>query len=148
VALSLNVSADALQHDPALRDLLAEKGRTIIVELTEHERIDDYEAVRAALASLGPSVRLAIDDAGSGFASLRHIFALKPSYVKLDIEWVRHIDEDPIRRALVSGLVHFAAETGCELIAEGVETEAELEALRDLGVRLGQGYLLGRPAAL
>jgi EAL domain-containing protein (putative c-di-GMP-specific phosphodiesterase class I)/DNA-binding NarL/FixJ family response regulator len=148
VALTVNLSGDAILHEESFRELFRSAGRTIVVELTEHERIDDYEAVRAALASLGPSVRLAIDDAGSGFASLRHIFALKPSYVKLDIEWVRHIDEDPIRRALVSGLVHFAAETGCELIAEGVETEAELEALRDLGVRLGQGYLLGRPAAL
>jgi EAL domain-containing protein (putative c-di-GMP-specific phosphodiesterase class I) len=148
VALSVNLSGDAIQHEASFLELFASTRRTIVVELTEHERIDDYEAVRAALASLGPTVRLAIDDAGSGFASLRHIFALKPAYVKLDIEWVRHIDEDPIRRALVSGLVHFAAETGCELIAEGIETEPELEALRNLGVGLGQGYLLGRPAAL
>jgi EAL domain-containing protein (putative c-di-GMP-specific phosphodiesterase class I)/DNA-binding response OmpR family regulator len=144
-ALSLNVSADALQHDPKLRELLAGKGRTIIVELTEHERIDDYAGVRAALATLGPDVKLAIDDAGSGFASLRHIFALRPDYVKFDIEWVRGIDRDPVRRALVSGLVHFGGETGCELIAEGIETEGELRALRELGIQLGQGYLLGRP---
>lgn len=98
------------------------------MELTEHERIDDYEAVRAALQRLGPNVKLAIDDAGSGFASLRHIFALQPAYVKLDIEWVRGIDRDPIRRALVSGLVYFGSETGCELIAEGIETDAELAA--------------------
>jgi len=145
VALSVNVSADALQHDAALRELLAEKGRTIIVELTEHERIDDYAGVRAALETLGPEVKLAIDDAGSGFASLRHIFALRPDYVKFDIEWVRGIDRDPVRRALVSGLVHFGGETGCELIAEGIETSGELTALRDLGIRLGQGYFLGRP---
>lgn len=146
VALSVNLSAEVIEHEPSLPELFASTDRTIIVELTEHERIDDYEAVKTALAGLGQNVRLAIDDAGSGFASLRHIFALKPNYVKLDIEWVRLIDEDPIRRALVSGLVHFAGETGCELIAEGIETEAELEALRGLGVGLGQGYLLGRPA--
>jgi EAL domain-containing protein (putative c-di-GMP-specific phosphodiesterase class I)/DNA-binding NarL/FixJ family response regulator len=145
VALSLNLSADVLEHEPALREIFAGAERPIIVELTEHERIDDYEAVRAALERLGPNVKLAIDDAGSGFASLRHIFALQPAYVKLDIEWVRGIDRDPIRRALVSGLVYFGAETGCELIAEGIETDQELVALRELGIQLGQGYLLGRP---
>jgi EAL domain-containing protein (putative c-di-GMP-specific phosphodiesterase class I)/DNA-binding response OmpR family regulator len=147
VAVSLNVSADVLQHEMALVDLLSEATRPIIVELTEHERIDDYQAVRSALLRFGPNVRLAIDDAGSGFASLRHIFALQPAFVKLDIEWVRDIDRDPIRRALVTGLVYFGAETGCELIAEGIETDAELAALRELGIQLGQGYLLGRPAA-
>jgi EAL domain-containing protein (putative c-di-GMP-specific phosphodiesterase class I) len=147
VALSINLSADVLQHEPALEGLIASTERPIIIELTEHERIDDYRAVRAAIARLGPTVKLAIDDAGSGFASLRHIFALRPAYVKLDIEWVRGIERDPVRRALVSGLVFFGAETGCELIAEGVETQAELKALCELGIKLGQGYLLGRPAA-
>ena len=146
VALSVNLSADVLQHEPSLPALLGTADRPIIVELTEHERIDDYAAVSDAIARLGPGVTLAIDDAGSGYASLRHIFALKPAYVKLDVEWVRKIDADPIRRALVSGLVYFASETGCKLIAEGIETEDELAALRSLGVSLGQGYLLGRPS--
>jgi EAL domain-containing protein (putative c-di-GMP-specific phosphodiesterase class I)/DNA-binding NarL/FixJ family response regulator len=145
VALSVNLSADVLQHEPTLPALFASTDRAIIVELTEHERIDDYVAVRSALGRLGPNVKLAIDDAGSGFASLRHIFALEPAYVKLDIEWVRGIESDPVRRALVSGLVYFASETGCELIAEGIETDAEVGALRDLGIQLGQGYLLGLP---
>jgi EAL domain-containing protein (putative c-di-GMP-specific phosphodiesterase class I)/CheY-like chemotaxis protein len=145
VALSLNLSADVLQHEPTLPELFASTARSLIVELTEHEPIEDYDAVRSALKRLGPRVMLAIDDAGSGFASLRHIFALQPDYVKLDIEWVRGIDRDPVRRALVSGLVYFASETGCELIAEGIETDEELAALRRLGIQLGQGYLLGRP---
>ena len=145
VALSVNLSADVLQLEPTLPRLLADAGRQVIVEITEHERIDDYEAVRAALGRLGPHVKLAIDDAGSGYASMRHILALEPAYVKLDIEWVRNIDRDPVRRALVSGLTYFAHETGCELIAEGIETQEELAALRDLGVELGQGYLLGHP---
>jgi EAL domain-containing protein (putative c-di-GMP-specific phosphodiesterase class I)/DNA-binding response OmpR family regulator len=147
VAVSINLSADVVQNEPTLPALLASTDRPVIVELTEHERIDDYEAVRAALARLGPNVKLAIDDAGSGFASLRHIFALQPDYVKFDVEWVRGIDRDPIRRALVSGLVYFATETGCELIAEGIETKEELAALRELGIKLGQGYLLGAPKA-
>jgi EAL domain-containing protein (putative c-di-GMP-specific phosphodiesterase class I) len=68
--------------------------------------------------------------------------------VKLDIEWVHAIDRDPVKRSLVSGLAYFARETACELIAEGIETEGELEAIRELGIQLGQGYLLGRPQPL
>jgi EAL domain-containing protein (putative c-di-GMP-specific phosphodiesterase class I)/FixJ family two-component response regulator len=145
VAVSINLSADVLEHEPSLPTIVAGLERPLIIEITEHERIDDYGAVRSALARLGPNVKLAIDDAGSGYASLRHILSLKPDYVKLDIEWVHNIDRDPVRRALVSGLAYFASETGCELIAEGIETDAELHALRDLGIHLGQGYLLGRP---
>jgi EAL domain-containing protein (putative c-di-GMP-specific phosphodiesterase class I) len=118
----------------------------VIIELTEHERIDDYDAVRAAFARFGPSVRLAVDDAGSGYASMRHILSLQPSYVKLDIEWVRGIHNDPVRRSLVSGLSYFAEATGSELIAEGIESDEERAALLELGVKLGQGFLLGRPA--
>jgi EAL domain-containing protein (putative c-di-GMP-specific phosphodiesterase class I) len=147
VALSVNLSADVLQHEPLLPHIAAGAGRPLIVEITEHERIDDYGAVRKALVALGPNVRLAVDDAGSGYASLRHILALQPAFVKLDIEWVHQIDRDPVRRALVSGLAYFASETGCELIAEGIETADELAAIRGLGIKLGQGYLLGRPEA-
>ena len=145
IALSVNVSADVLEHEAALAGIVAEAGRPVILEITEHERIDDYEAVRAAVDRLGPNVTLAVDDAGSGYASLRHILALRPAYVKLDIEWVHDIDRDPVRRALVSGLAYFALETGSRLIAEGIETEAELQVLRELGVTLGQGFLLGPP---
>ena len=148
IALSLNVSPDVLRHDDQLADLLGGAGRQVIVELTEHERIDDYAAIRAAFGRLGPTVQLAVDDAGSGYASLRHILALQPAFVKLDMEWVRGIDRDPIRRSLVSGLTYFAVETGCELIAEGIETQEERAALLELGVRLGQGYLLGHPKAV
>jgi EAL domain-containing protein (putative c-di-GMP-specific phosphodiesterase class I)/DNA-binding NarL/FixJ family response regulator len=146
VALSVNLSADVLQGEPSLPRIVATSRRPLIIEITEHERIDDYAAVQAALLALGPNVRLAVDDAGSGYASLRHILALQPAFVKLDIEWVRGIDRDPVRRALVSGLAFFARETGCELIAEGIETDDEAQAVRDLGIKLGQGYLLGRPA--
>ena len=145
VALSVNVSPDVLQHERTLRDIVGRARRPVIIELTEHERIDDYDAVRSAFDGLGKNVWLAVDDAGSGYASLRHILSLRPSYVKLDMAWVRGIDADPGRRSLVSGLAYFATTTECELIAEGIETEAERAALLDLGVYLGQGVLLGRP---
>jgi EAL domain-containing protein (putative c-di-GMP-specific phosphodiesterase class I) len=144
-ALSVNVSAEMLVHGQGITKLIAVAERPIILELTEHERIDDYPAVRAAFEQFGPTVTLAVDDAGSGFASLRHILALQPSYVKLDIEWVHGIDHDPVRRALVSGLAYFASETGATLVGEGIETRTELQTLRELGIPLGQGYLLGRP---
>ena len=146
LALSIKVSPDVLQNETSLPEIVARARRPVIVELTEHERIDDYAAIRAGFARLGPAVRLAVDGAGSGYASLKHILSLQPSYVKLDMEWVRGIDRDPARRSLVSGLAYFAQATGSELIAEGVESEDERAALVRLGVTLGQGFLFGRPA--
>jgi EAL domain-containing protein (putative c-di-GMP-specific phosphodiesterase class I) len=93
-------------------------------------------------------VRLSIDDAGAGFASLRHILNLNPDIVKLDIGLTKGIDIDPARRALAAALVYFAKDTQSQIIAEGVETESELAVLKFLGIPMGQGYLLGRPANL
>ena len=90
-------------------------------------------------------VRLAVDDAGAGFASLRHIVRLSPDFIKLDVSLTRGIDIDPVRQSLAAALVSFARDTGPVVVAEGIETEAELEALRHLGVPLGQGFHLGRP---
>ena len=146
LAVFVNISPDVLQAETSLPEILGGAERPVIIELTEHERIDDYDAIRAALARFGPTVQLAVDDAGSGYASLRHILSLQPSFVKLDMEWVRDIDRDPVRRSLVSGLAYFAEETGSVLIAEGIESEEERVALVDLGVTLGQGFLIGRPA--
>ncbi|MEX2245105.1 MAG: EAL domain-containing protein [Dehalococcoidia bacterium] len=143
--LGLNVSpAFVLSGD--LPDILAYADRPVVIELTEHAPIEDYAAVKAALARVQPPVEVAVDDAGSGYASLRHILALKPAYVKLDLSWIRDIDEDPARQSLVAGLSHFAGEVGCRLVGEGVETEAEAGTLLRLGVPLGQGYLFGRAA--
>jgi hypothetical protein len=87
-----------------------------------------------------------IDDAGAGFASLRHVLGLHPDVIKLDLSLTRTIDSDPVRRALAASLVAFAREIGATIVAEGIETRAELEALRALGVTHGQGYYLARPA--
>jgi EAL domain-containing protein (putative c-di-GMP-specific phosphodiesterase class I)/DNA-binding NarL/FixJ family response regulator len=143
--LALNASPSLVLAGEGLRSVLVGTGRDLVLEITEHARIDDYAALQAALDRIDPPVKVSVDDAGSGYASLSHILALRPAFVKLDISWVRDIEADPARQALVAGLVHFAAEVGCELIGEGIETEAELQTLRQLGVPLGQGYLLGRP---
>jgi EAL domain-containing protein (putative c-di-GMP-specific phosphodiesterase class I)/DNA-binding response OmpR family regulator len=142
--ISLNVSPELVLDVDALRDLLWRLDRPVVLELTEHDPIDDYGAVRRAVVSLGDSVRLSIDDAGSGFASLQHVLALEPDFVKLDKTWVIGINDDPTRQALIAGLSHFAAQTGCHLIAEGIETVLDLDVLRGLDVELGQGYLFGR----
>jgi EAL domain-containing protein (putative c-di-GMP-specific phosphodiesterase class I) len=100
----------------------------------------------AGLRAMG--VRVAIDDAGAGFASLRHTLLLSPDIVKVDISLTRDIDADRGRRALASALISFAEEMGMTIVAEGIETEAELKALRELGVRYGQGYYLAEPGPL
>ena len=116
-----------------------------MLELTEHEPVADYVAVRAALAAIGGTVRLAVDDAGAGFASLRHLAELRPAIVKLDRNLIHGVETDPTRQAIVAGLQRYAEGSASLLIAEGIETDAEREALVRIGVTLGQGYLLGRP---
>ena len=145
--LSLNVAPSTLiEHTEAIRAAILAAGRDVVLELTEHVPIDDYVALRTAIERLGPHVTIAVDDAGAGFASLRHILELRPAYTKLDISLVRGIDTDELRQAAVAGLIYYALRTGCLLIAEGVETEGEHAMLKSLGVDLAQGYLYGRPA--
>ena len=142
--LSLNVSP-ALIVSGDLAPLLAGSERPIALEITEHVLVEDYAELRAALTALGPHVRLAVDDAGAGYASLRHILELAPNYVKLDIGLVRGIDKDPARQALIAGMTYFAVKRKVRLVAEGIETTAELKMLRELAIPYGQGYVLGRP---
>ncbi len=142
--LSLNVSPD-LVHADSLGPLLAGLKRSIALEITEHVAIDDYALLRRELEAFGPTVRLAVDDAGAGYSSFRHILELTPDLVKLDIGLIRGIDGDPARQALLAGMAYFAMKRKIRLVAEGIETVAELEALRSLAIHYGQGYLLGRP---
>ncbi len=146
--LHLNVSPELVLAKTDLDSLLATARGRLVLEITEHAAVGDYGAFREAIAALGRPVQLAVDDAGAGFASLRHILELKPAFVKLDVSLVRGIDADPAKQAMVAGMRHFARTTGRRLIAEGIETDGEADALRQLNVRLGQGYLLGRPAPL
>ena len=110
--------------------------------------VDDYPGLRAAVEALGDRVWLAVDDAGAGFSGLRHVVELRPHVVKLDLAIVRGIDDDPARQSLVAGMVHYATLTASHLVAEGVETAGEAEALAALGVELAQGYLFARPAPI
>ncbi len=145
-ALSINLSPTAILEGH-LASLVSSTERTITIEITEHAEVENYPAVRRELSAID-GLRVSIDDAGAGFASLRHILELQPDVVKLDIGIVRGIDTDPARQALAAGLRHFSSLTGTALIAEGVETEAEAEALRRLDIEFAQGYLFGRPEPL
>jgi EAL domain-containing protein (putative c-di-GMP-specific phosphodiesterase class I)/CheY-like chemotaxis protein len=142
--LSVNVSPGLVMSARRLRRILGQWPGRIVLEVTEHSPIVDYEAFRQAIRRLG-NVTLSIDDAGAGYASLRHILELEPAWVKLDISVVRGIDADPLRQALVAGLAHFARRSGEQLIAEGVERREEADVLLELGVEFAQGYLFGRP---
>lgn len=149
IVVGLNVSPATLLDSRLAPTIEPLAGRRVVIEMTEHARVLDYALTKRALAKLRErGVRLAIDDAGAGFASLRHILDLMPDLIKLDISLVRNIDTDAPRRALATGLITFAREIGAEIVAEGIETEAELDALTALGVGLGQGYYLARPAPL
>jgi EAL domain-containing protein (putative c-di-GMP-specific phosphodiesterase class I) len=146
--LSLNVSpAVALAAGDLLKRHLNGYDRQIVLELTEHVPIGDYMPLRAAIATLG-AVQIAVDDAGAGYASLRHILELRPAFAKLDISLVRGIDGDDLRQAMAAGMQYYALRSGCRLVAEGVETDEEANVLMELGVDLAQGYLFGRPERL
>jgi EAL domain-containing protein (putative c-di-GMP-specific phosphodiesterase class I)/CheY-like chemotaxis protein len=149
VYMSVNISPETAVS-PSFPIFMAEEPlEGVVFEISEHARVEDYDELNAVLAEVRTrGGRLAIDDAGAGFASLQHILRLSPDLIKLDMGLTRHVDTDPARRALASALTSFAEDIGAGLIAEGIETAGELEALRGLGVAFGQGFHLGRPASM
>ena len=145
--LAVNMSPAAVVAN-GFRELLPTlPSERLLVEITEHAQVDDYDALAQPINELRAlGGKLAVDDVGAGFASLQHILRLAPDVIKLDVGLTRGIDHDRPRRALAAGLVSFANELGCSVVAEGIETRAELDVLRSLDVSLGQGYFLSRPA--
>ncbi|MBX3631662.1 MAG: phosphodiesterase [Simplicispira sp.] len=120
----------------------------VVIEITEHDAAGDISRlVHAATQIRACGVRFALDDFGEGRSSLRLWAELRPDYVKIDKYFVAGIDADPVKLQIVRGLIRFAEISGTHLVAEGIETEAELRVVRDLGIPLGQGYGLGRPQA-
>ncbi|HEY9108758.1 MAG TPA: EAL domain-containing protein [Roseateles sp.] len=146
VYVTVNASPETIVKG-ALADVLrGQPLERLVVEVTEHQAIERYEDIAGAIEPLQrQGLRIAIDDAGAGYASFRHVLNLHPHIVKLDNSITHAIDVDRSRRALAAALCGFAAETGCGIVAEGVETQAELDAVRALGIAKAQGYHLGRP---
>ena len=147
--LAVNASPAAIMSgrlDELLRDIPCHR---LVLEITEHALVADYTALNQALAPLRrQSVRIAIDDAGSGYSTMSHIVALRPDLIKLDAQLTLNLEHDDIKRALVKAMVTFANDIRCDLIAEGIEMEGQKSMLTKLGVLKGQGYLLGRPSRL
>jgi EAL domain-containing protein (putative c-di-GMP-specific phosphodiesterase class I)/FixJ family two-component response regulator len=146
--MALNVSPASIVS-PRLLEMI---GRVpldrVIVEVTEQAPITDYPTLRSALAALrSGGARVAVDDVGAGHASLRHILQLDPDLIKLDVSLTRQIESQRTQQALASALVTFAREVGASVIAVGIETEAELAVIRELGIPLGQGYYFGHPGS-
>ena len=149
VYLSVNAGPELLM-DAAFRDRVAEADvplDRLVVEITEHARVPDYDLLNAALEPLrARGVRFAIDDTGAGYASLSHVLRLNPDIIKLDRDLITNLDHDRARRSLVTALVLLALDVGAAVTGEGVETAAQLATLRTLGVDQAQGYLLARPS--
>jgi EAL domain-containing protein (putative c-di-GMP-specific phosphodiesterase class I)/ActR/RegA family two-component response regulator len=144
--LSINAGPRTITSPGFLAAIAQAAPEQLVVEITEHAPVDDYAGLHQALAPLrAQGLRLAVDDAGAGFASLRHILQLAPDIVKLDVSLTQGVEHDQVRRALARGLTSFAREAGFTLLAEGIETEAQLDAWMQLGVDYGQGYHFGRP---
>ncbi|WP_295926225.1 EAL domain-containing protein [uncultured Xanthomonas sp.] len=145
--LNVNLSP-ALMTSGALAGLLGEdiEVARLTLEITEHAIVRNYRALAQALAPLrARGAQLAVDDAGAGYASMRHILQLQPDVIKLDMSITQSVHDDRSRWALAKGLTNFAHEIGTQVVAEGVETAQELDALRELQVDLVQGYFLARP---
>lgn len=148
IYLSANVSPETILSGRLL-PVVRHSGwpsRQLVLEITEHVSIADYDCLTSRVGELRAlGVRLAVDDAGAGFASFRHILRLQPDYIKLDRTLVDGIDSDPAKRALAGAVVDFGQAVGAVVVAEGIETAAELRACRMLGIQCGQGFFIGRP---
>lgn len=151
--LFLNVCPAVLadDHRPGVTaKLLGELGidrSRVVLELTERSLITDYDLFGRVVSHYRrQGYAIAIDDLGDGFAGLKMLVQVEPDYVKLARFLVANIDRAPVRQALVESIVSFCQRVGIEVIAEGIERPEELDYLSAIGIRLGQGYLLGRPA--
>jgi EAL domain-containing protein (putative c-di-GMP-specific phosphodiesterase class I)/AmiR/NasT family two-component response regulator len=147
VCMSLNVSPSVAATGGFADRVAAAPAHRLIVELTEHAAVEDYGLLAAALEALrGAGLRVAVDDAGAGFASLRHVLLVEPDFVKLDISLCSGVATDRRRRALARALLAFAQETEIATVAEGIERPEDLSALTQLGVDWAQGFHLAPPA--
>ncbi|MDG0862178.1 bifunctional diguanylate cyclase/phosphodiesterase [Pelomonas aquatica] len=153
--LFLNVTADTLlgarAHAGRLAAELAELGlptSRVVIELTETRPIEDLAQLDDALQALRErGFRVALDDLGEGFASLRRWMEMRPDFVKIDRHFIDGIAQEPLKQQFVRSIVEMAATSGCEVVAEGLEQEPDLDVLRRLGLSICQGYLFARPSA-
>jgi EAL domain-containing protein (putative c-di-GMP-specific phosphodiesterase class I) len=146
--LALNVSPVVLESEDLVLEIGRRKpSRPLVVELTEHQPVEDYAALSTSLRRLREfGLRVAVDDVGSGFASFRHVTRVNPDILKLDRTLVCGIDDDPVRQSLAAAIVSFARDIRATVVSEGIESESELSCLKGLAVGCGQGFHLARPS--
>lgn len=145
--LSLNTGPETAMNPRFLQLFEGMDTSRITVELTEHTAVHDYPELLRVIAELRRlGIALSVDDTGSGYSGLSHIRQLLPDVIKIDRDLTTGIDADPVRQALATALVAFAERISAIVIAEGIETAAEADAIRELGVGYGQGFYLGKPA--
>lgn len=147
--VSINASAATIRSTDLLTRLRPHiDSRTLYLEITEHERVDDYRAIARSVEGIrAAGVRISVDDVGAGFSGLRQVVELEPDALKVDYTLVHGIDRDPARRAAAAAIATFARAVGATLVMEGVETEAEQRVAAELGFDFVQGFLTGRPEA-
>ncbi len=148
--LSVNASPDLLL-DPSFPLVVPDRAdlRRVVVEITEHHQVQDYDRLRAVLGPLRErGLRIAVDDTGAGYASMTHILRLRPDIIKLDRELLTDLELEPARRSLITALVLLALDLDADVTAEGVETATQLATLATLGADSAQGFLLARPSTL
>jgi EAL domain-containing protein (putative c-di-GMP-specific phosphodiesterase class I) len=143
--LSINLSAAALASDD-VQSVLPDRLDGLVIEITEHEPLGDEPELRAALDDIrARGARLAVDDAGSGYAGLKSVAALAPDIIKLDRTLIQGVHRDPVKAALIEAFVRYSRVSGAAVVAEGIETLEELTRLAELDVSFGQGYGIARP---
>jgi EAL domain-containing protein (putative c-di-GMP-specific phosphodiesterase class I) len=159
VAMFVNFSADFLRHPDLVEDVLetvkqqfalrgneAGNAKPLVIEITERQFMDDMEAATQALQPfLDLGLRIAIDDFGVGFSSLNYLIELPVSFIKLEGSLVRRVVQESRVRSVLQGIQELAADLGVITVAEGVEDQATLDVLREMGVDWGQGYFFSRP---
>jgi EAL domain-containing protein (putative c-di-GMP-specific phosphodiesterase class I) len=147
--LGINSSPQMITEGRMLEIIEGFPAEKIILEITEHDFVENYDDFSHGLAPLRRrGVKIAIDDAGAGYSSMSHIVNIHPDFIKLDVSLTRNINTDRWRRALARALIEFGRDADCKIIAEGVETEGEMSVLRELGAHAAQGWLLGRPVPI
>ncbi|GAA5053959.1 hypothetical protein GCM10023208_16330 [Erythrobacter westpacificensis] len=142
---AINASPETIMSGTLRQVLEQSEATNLVIEVTEHQLVDDYAALAREIEALKPFAKIAIDDVGTGYAGLRHLIELGPDILKMDMVLTRDCDSDPARRAIAAAMVQFSRDIGAKLVAEGIETEAERAVMQDLGVDYGQGYLFARP---
>ncbi|UXA18812.1 EAL domain-containing protein [Mycobacterium sp. SMC-4] len=146
VFVAMNISPTAALAMPWPELLAGVDASRIVLEITEHDAVPNYAALEEVLQPCrAKGMRLAVDDVGAGFASFSHVLELAPELVKIDQSITRHIDADDARRRLAQAIAEFAGQIGATVIAEGVETQGELDAVAAAGITQAQGFYLGRP---